>query len=77
MQVIYDLHDRGCYINFRRLLKLNNGAVEEPKTGMALDEDADLHSTVYTVSKTFKPPKVRIVVTYFIKFFKASLSDCV
>ena len=44
---------------------------------MALDEDADLHSTVYTVSKTFKPPKVRIVVTYFSKFFKASLSDCV
>ena len=38
---------------------------------MALDEDADLHSTVYTVSKTFKPPKVRMVVTYFSKFFKS------
>lgn len=63
MEVIYDLHDRCCFINFRRLLKSNNGAIEEPRTGMALDEDSDLHSTVYTVSKSFKAPKVALILS--------------
>ena len=40
--------------------------MEEPKTGMALDEDSDLYLTVYTMSKAFKPAKVRNIHNFSI-----------
>ena len=72
-QVIFDLHDRCAFINYRRLLKVNNGAVEEPRTGMALDEDTDLYSTVYTVSKTFKSAKSVFEVVQGLQAWQAAI----
>ena len=52
---------------------MNNGAVEEPRTGMALDEDTDLYSTVYTVSKNFKSAKTVLEVVQGLQAWQAAI----
>ena len=55
-KVVWDLHDRGGFVEVKRLLKVNNGALRDPEPTLALADSSDGQFTTYIQNRNWKEP---------------------